>query len=118
LSAGESKIFKLALDLRLERVGRPQQRKVSFLFSAGEWEILFEFRLKTTGHTPRLVVMTSICQTAGNCLSSALVAFQSLDALLMSGGDPRQVTDEIGVPAQDSVVFLDRLRQALHVRRE
>src|ERR1019366_1510826 len=49
---------------------------------------------------------------------SALVAFQSLDALVVSRGNPRKVANEIGVPPQKSVVFLDRLRQALHVRRE
>jgi hypothetical protein len=67
--------------------------------------------------------MTSICQTAGNCLSSALVAFQSLHTLFVSGGDPRKVANEIGVPPQDFVMFfhrfsqfLRRLRQALNVR--
>jgi hypothetical protein len=67
--------------------------------------------------------MTSICQTAGNCLSSALVAFQSLHTLFVSGGDPHQVANKAGVPPEDFVMFFHRffqffrrLRQALNVR--
>lgn len=52
------------------------------------------------------------------CPSSALAAFQFLNALFVSGRDPRQIADEIGVPPEDSVVLLHRLRQTLHVYRE
>jgi hypothetical protein len=38
------------------------------------------------------------------------VAFQSLHALLVSGGDPHQVANETGVPAEDFVVLFHRLR--------
>ena len=46
------------------------------------------------------------------------MAFQSLNRLLVSCGDPRKVADEISVSPEDSVVFLYRQCQALHVRRE
>src|SRR5208282_6454102 len=64
LRAGESEVLKLGLNLRLERVGCSQQRKIGFLFPAGEWHSLFDFRLQATRHGARLVVMTSICQTS------------------------------------------------------
>jgi hypothetical protein len=68
LRAGQSELFEPGFDPRLQRVGRTQQRKIGFLFPAGEWDVLLEFRLQTfrqtTGHGVRLVVMTSICQMA------------------------------------------------------
>ena len=52
------------------------------------------------------------------CPSSALAAFQFLNALFVSGRDSRKIADEVGVPTKDPVMFFHRLRQTLHVHRE
>jgi hypothetical protein len=53
-----------------------------------------------------------------NSQRSALLAFQSLNAAFVGGGDFREVANKLGVSPEDSIVFLRRLGQALHVRRE
>jgi hypothetical protein len=47
--------------------------------------------------------------------ASALAAFQAMDTLFMDRSNLRKIANEISVPAEDSIVLLHRLRQALHV---
>jgi hypothetical protein len=46
------------------------------------------------------------------------MAFHAIKSLFVSRSDFNQIANEVGVAAQDSVVFLYRLSQTLHVRRE